>query len=128
MLLVFPHGQSCVQRGFSDNEDILRNNIQDETLVSYRMAYDSIKNQDGLIADSITKELLLSCRHAHARYQSNLTKKNKQEESSQKEKRKREVHEQLKSSKKNKEDLRKWFRNLVKKQMHLPLRLRKKTE
>lgn len=39
------------------------------------MAYESIKNQDGLIADSITKELLLSCRHAHARYQSNLTKK-----------------------------------------------------
>ena len=92
MLLVFPHGQSCVQRGFSDNEDILRNNIQDETLVSYRMAYDSIKNQDGLIADSITKELLLSCRHAHARYQSNLTKKKSNRKSQVKKRREREKY------------------------------------
>lgn len=51
------------------------------------MAYESIKNQDGLIADSITKELLLSCRHAHARYQSNLTKKKNNNNKSQVKKR-----------------------------------------
>ena len=39
--------------------------MQDETLISYRMAYDGIKNQDGPMEDSVTKDLLLPCRHAH---------------------------------------------------------------
>ena len=63
MLLILSHGQSCVERGFSDNKDILSNNMQDETLISYRMAYDGIKNQDGPMEDSVTKELLGSSLH-----------------------------------------------------------------
>ena len=43
MLLILSHGQSCVERGFSDNKDILSNNMQDETLISYRISYDGIK-------------------------------------------------------------------------------------
>ena len=50
------HGQYCVERGFSDNKDVLKNNIDDESLVSHRMAYDGIKNQGDPIEDSITKE------------------------------------------------------------------------
>ena len=42
--LILSNGQSCVERGFSDNKDILSNNMQDQTLISYRMAYDGIKN------------------------------------------------------------------------------------
>jgi len=38
MLCILSHCQSCVKREFSDNKD----NMQDETLISYRMAYDGI--------------------------------------------------------------------------------------
>lgn len=114
MLLILSHGQSCVERGFSDSKDILSNNMQDETLISYGMAYDGIKNQDGPIEDSVTKELLISCRHAHARYQSCLNQKKKTEEASQKEKRKKEVQEELQSSRKKKERLEKMVQELTK--------------
>ena len=114
MLLILSHGQSCVERGFSDNKDILSNNMQDQTLISYRMAYDGIKNQDGPIEDSVTKELLVSCRHAHARYQSCLNQKKKTEEASEKEKRKKEVQEELQSSRKKKERLEKMVQELTK--------------
>ena len=114
MLLILSHGQSCVERGFSDNKDILSNNMQDETLISYRISYDGIKNQDGPIEDSVTKELLVSCRHAHARYQSCLNQKKKTEEASQKEKRKKEVQEELQSSRKKKERLEKMVQELTK--------------
>lgn len=61
--------------------------MENETLVSHQMAYDGIKNQDGPVEDTITKELLTSCREAHARYQSNLNQKKKTGELSQQEKR-----------------------------------------
>ena len=111
MLLILSHRQSCVERGFSDNKDILSNNMQDET---YRMTYDGLKNQDGAMEDSVTKELLLSCRHAHARYQSCLNQKKKTEGASQKEKRKKEVQEELQSSRKKKERLEKMVQELTK--------------
>jgi len=63
--------------------------------------------------DSVTKELLLSCRHAHTRYQSCLNQKKKTEEASQKENRKKEVQEELHSSRK-KERLEKMVQELTK--------------
>ena len=36
-------GKKLIERGFSDNKDILSNNMQDETLISYQMAYVGIK-------------------------------------------------------------------------------------
>ena len=113
MLLILSYGQSCVERGFSDNKDILSNYMQDETLISYQMAYDGIKSQDGPIENSVTKELLVSCRHAHARYQSCLNQKKKTEEASEKEKRKK-VQEELQSSRKKKERLEKMVQELTK--------------
>ena len=113
MLLILSHGQSCVERAFSDNKDILSNNMQDGTLISYQMAYDGIKSQDGPIEDSLTKELLVSCRHAHARYQSCLNQKKKREEASEKEKSKK-VQEELQSSRKKKERLEKMVQELTK--------------
>ena len=115
MLLILSHGQSCVERGFSDNKDILSNNMQDQTLISYRMAYDGIKNQDGPIEDFVTKELLVSCRHAHARYQSCLNQKKKTEEGSDVKKRRgRKKYRRSFSHQGRRRDLRKWFRNLLK--------------
>lgn len=85
MLILF-HGQSCVERGFSDNKDILKNNMADETLISYHRAHDGIKNQDGPLEESVTKELLDSCRRAHARNQSHLDQQKKSKQTSEKEK------------------------------------------
>ena len=78
------------------------------------MAHNGIKNQDGPIEDFVTMELLVSCRHAHARYQSCLNQKKKTEEASQKENTKKEVQEELQSSRKKKERLEKMVQELAK--------------
>ena len=82
----------------------------------------SVKNQISPIEDSVTKELFVSCRHAHASYQRKLkspvhdtrTTYKETKESSQKEKRKKEVHGEHHSSRKNKERLGKMVQELFK--------------
>ena len=57
MEIVSPWSVLCRKR-FSDNKDILRKNTENETLASYLMVCDGIKNEDGPIEDTITKERL----------------------------------------------------------------------
>lgn len=67
---------------------------------------------------------------AHTRYQSSLNKKKmKTVELSQQEKRKKEVHDgSFSHQERRRKDLRNVFRNLSKRPIPLPPRLRKKTE
>ena len=43
--------------------------MNEETLIYYRQAQDSVKNLALLIDESVTKEMIVSCRHACSRYQ-----------------------------------------------------------
>ena len=66
MMLILSHGQASIKRGFSENKDILKSNMGTDTLVAYRTAHDGIKYQYCAIEESMTKDLLSSCRHAYS--------------------------------------------------------------
>ena len=76
-----------VERGFSENKDILSNNMQQDS-IAIRRAYSGIRQQDDPIEDSISKELLTFCTHARQRYHSHLEDKKQLEERTDKEDRK----------------------------------------
>ena len=65
-ILTLSHGQSSVERGFSENSDILQTNMKGETLVCFRQAVDGSRNRHSPFEESETKNLLNSCRHAHS--------------------------------------------------------------
>ena len=104
-MLILSHGQSCVERGFSENKDILSNNMLQDSLIAIRRAYDGIKQQDGPIEDSISEELLTSCTHARQRYHSHLEDKKRLAERTDKERQKKCIEEELCQSRKKKRQL-----------------------
>lgn len=74
-LLILSHGQSSIERGFSDNKDILSDNMNPETLVAFRRAHDGLKSEKKQIYECVTKNLLEHCSHAYHRYRSHLGEK-----------------------------------------------------
>jgi hypothetical protein len=69
-ILVISHGQAKVERGFSVNEDMLQQNIKQETVVSLRLIYDTMKSLDIKIHNFvISDELLQSCNRARVKYE-----------------------------------------------------------
>ena len=42
-MLILSHGQSAVERAFSDNKDIMRDNMSEHTLIAYRQAHESLR-------------------------------------------------------------------------------------
>ena len=63
LLLTISHGQSTVERGFCINSDAVTTNLLEETLVSLRTVYDSVKSMGQDLSDfAVTKELLMHCR------------------------------------------------------------------
>ena len=78
ILLILSHGQSSKERGFSENKDILDNNMTKDCLVAYCRAHDGIKSMDCGIKETVMKEVFDSCRHACSRYSAYLDEKAKQ--------------------------------------------------
>jgi hypothetical protein len=64
-MLILSHGQSSVERGFSDNKELLKGIMNEHTLITYRQAYDGLKSQDKPLSECVSEELLQSCRHAY---------------------------------------------------------------
>ena len=56
---------------FSANSNILQTNMKGETLVYFRQAVYGVRNLDSPFDESVTKELLNSCRHARSRLYQN---------------------------------------------------------
>jgi len=114
VILILSHGQSSVERGFSENKDILSVNMKQETLIAYRRAYNGIKNQGCAPEESISKELLTSCSHAYRKYQMSLSEKKKEQESDAKEKIKQNIRNELAQTRKKKLQLQTTAESLIK--------------
>ena len=84
------HGQADVERGFSLNNALLENNIQELYITSRRLVKDyftSNKLEPNDILISITQELILATkckRSAHAKWKNHIENKRKEKESTQK--------------------------------------------
>lgn len=112
-LLILSHGQSSIERGFSDNKDILSDNMNPETLVAFRRAHDGLKSEKKQIYECVTKNLLEHCSHAYHRYRSHLGEKKAQEEATEKDRRKKELTEELSKARKKLEIFKKTSIDLV---------------
>ena len=49
IVLTLSHGNAFVESGFSVNEDMLVENLQEESLISQRQVYDVIKAHEGTL-------------------------------------------------------------------------------
>ena len=97
-MLILSHGQSCVERGFSLNKDVLGVNMDGDTLIAYRRALDGVKSEACPFEEPVTKTMLDECRHAHLRYTSNLEKKKGQAAATEKEVEKKKITDALQES------------------------------
>lgn len=74
-ILILSHGNATVESEFSINENCLRENLQEETLISLRVISSQIRLSAGIFNIPITKEMLGYARGARLRYREALDKK-----------------------------------------------------
>ena len=107
-MLILSHGQSCVERGFSLNNDVIGENMDGDTLIAYRRALDGVKSETStnvkasetdLLVNAVTKTMLSECRHAHLRYTNYREQKKAQKVETEKEIEKKKVIDTLKEAK-----------------------------
>ena len=84
IVFVLSHGQSFTERGFSINREVLDVNMQEKSLTSQRIVYDTLQDSDQKIDEiNITQDLRKHCRLAYQKYKTEMeriTNKNKQTE------------------------------------------------
>ena len=112
MLLILSHGQSGVERGFSQNKDIMGTNMQHETLVSYRLVYDGLQHLDVPVTDCVNPEMLNHCKHAHSRYKLHLDDQKKAAAETTRATKRKAVQDDLDTERKKKTSLEKCVSNL----------------
>lgn len=67
-LLLLPHGQAIVERGFSVNKDVEMCNLLDKSLEVLRLICDKISGCGGVLKVPLTKELLTSAASVRSQY------------------------------------------------------------
>ena len=82
IVFVLSHGQSFTERGFSINREVLDVNMQEKSLTSQRIVYDTLQDSDQKIHEiNITQDLRKHCRLAYQKYKTEMeriTNENKQ--------------------------------------------------
>ena len=125
LLLILSHGQSSVERGFSTNKDILKDNMAKEKLIAYRHVHDGLlhlpkpeqaevssgkaKKEDETKFDissiTVSKRMLDSCRSARTRYSQHLENEQRMKAANREELRKKSVQDELATVKSTKRKL-----------------------
>jgi len=68
LVLTLSHGNASVESGFSINEDMLVENLHEDSLVAQRTVYDSLQSAVCLTSVPIDNSMLSYVRGSHARY------------------------------------------------------------
>lgn len=74
LTLILSHGNAAVESGFSINNDMLVENLLEESLVGQRTVYDSIQKAGGVLSVNIDKRMLQFVRAARSRWEEALHK------------------------------------------------------
>ena len=74
------HGNASVESGFSINQEVLIENLTEQSHVNLRLVYDSIKTRGGAGKVEVDKAMLAEARKASNRYKTALAEKKKREE------------------------------------------------
>ena len=81
MMLILSHGQAQVERGFSVNKDLSKDNMSPDTIIAFRQVYDSIQQyQCPSYEIPVDSEMLKSCKHSRSRYEIHLENEKKKAE------------------------------------------------
>jgi len=78
-MFIISHGQSAVERGFSDNKEIMQDNMSEHTVINFRRSYDGLKAEKKPIQECICKALLDSVKHASQTYRVHLGETKKED-------------------------------------------------
>ena len=105
IVFVLSHGQSLTERGFSINREVLDVNMQEKSLTSQRIVYDTLQDSDQKIHEiNITQDLRKHYRLPYQKYKTEMeriTNENKQTEQTIKQKLKLDEIESVKKQKLN---------------------------
>ena len=75
IIFVLSHGQSDVEREFFVNKEILQCNLQEKSLISQRLIYNTIHSTEQKLHDlAISPALYRSCKSAYLNYKITLDK------------------------------------------------------
>ena len=66
--LIVSHGQAAVERGFSINNQVIVENLVEESLIAQRQVYDAIHTSGGLLKVPITRSMLTYAEGARQMY------------------------------------------------------------
>ena len=78
-IFVLSHGQAVIERGFNVNNEVLEDNLQENTLKYLRLVYDQITTTKKKIHEiPIPRELIISCKEASKKYKAAQDEKAKQ--------------------------------------------------
>jgi len=69
LILILSHGNAAVESGFSINNDMLVENLLEDSLVGHRIVYDSIQKAGGVLSVNIDKQMLQFARAARSRWE-----------------------------------------------------------
>ena len=115
IILTLSHGQSDVERGFSINKEMMVENMKQSSVVSQRMICDHMTAAKIELHEfKITKELLVSCRTAAAKYRSALKEQKENEIISHKANKRKMIQDEILQIKRKKEDMQKCIASLDK--------------
>ena len=107
MLLILSHGQASVERGFSFNKNIERENMTEGTFVAQRIIKDRIIAAGGVLSVPITAKMLISVRSSYSRYKDDLQKKKQENETTEQNSKRKLVLEEIEVIKKRKIEVQK---------------------
>src|SRR6266516_3232799 len=74
-VFVLFHGNASVESGFSINNEILVENLHEESVVAQRQVYDAVHDAGGIACVDVNKAMLQFVRGAHSRYEQCLALK-----------------------------------------------------
>ena len=74
LTLILSHGNAAVESGFSINNDMLVENLLEDSLVGQRTVYDSIQKAGGVLSVHIDKRMLQIVRAARSLWEEALHK------------------------------------------------------
>ena len=106
LVLVLSHGQAGIERGFSENNDILSCNMGEDFVKAFRTVYDGVKHMKCEVHDiPVSKELLKSCKQSRQRYSVFLEDQKKAKKDSEAESNRQKLLSELKECQKKEKRL-----------------------
>ena len=82
--MLLSHGQASVERGFSQNKEIVVDKMSEQCLKAQRIIVGNIKHVDGIQNIQIDKQMLLAASGARQRYYAYLEERKREQEKKEK--------------------------------------------